>query len=181
MEFEPQLVIFSGASFTGKTTLSQELDKRSNFVHLDVDSYRLEILGHTQSLPDEQEAEIMVEAYTRMHTRGLEVIESGLPVSFAATYYRPIYKPLLSDSLARIDAPVTIFELTVDDTLISERIEKRIREGNPSDIKTYEQYLAMKNGFEPITFHPRIFVDTSPGFEETVQKILSSIDNFRRE
>lgn len=45
IQFEASLVIFSGPPFTGKSTLSRELARLSNFIHLDCDVYRLAMVG----------------------------------------------------------------------------------------------------------------------------------------
>lgn len=78
LTFETSLVIFSGLPFTGKSTLSRELARLSNFVHLDCDAYRLALVGHDRFLPEEQEAAVMVESYRRMHVDGLEMIRGQL-------------------------------------------------------------------------------------------------------
>jgi len=180
IEFETSLVIFSGLPFTGKSTLSRELARLSNFVHLDCDLYRLAIVGNDQFLPDEQEAEAMMESYRKMHTDGLEMIREHLPVSFAATYWRPIYKPLLIDLLSQLTAPIRIFELRVDDRLIAERASRRVLEGDPSEIKSVEQYLVIKIYFDPIHLHGKVLVDTAKSLPDTIDEILSNLKDLRK-
>ncbi len=178
-KFEPSLVIFSGLPFAGKSTLSRELARLSNFVHLDCDVYRLMIVGHDHFLPEEQEAAVMVESYRRMHVDGLNMIRGQSPVSLAATYWRPIYKPLLSDLLSQITAPIRIFELRVDDSLISERVRQRATAGDPSEIKSVEQYLAIKNNIDPIGFWDKILVDTARSLVDTLDEVLSHLVELR--
>lgn len=180
IEYETALIIFSGLPFTGKSTLSRELAKLSNFVHLDCDVYRLAIVGNDQFLPDEQEAKVMVESYRRMHVDGLNRIRDHLPVSFAATYWRPAYKPLLVDLLSQLTAPVRIFELRVDDRLIDERIRHRTLEGDPSEIKSVEQYLVVKNNIDPIAFQEKVFVDTAKSLAETMDEVLYHLKELRK-
>ena len=179
MEFEPALVIFSGPPFTGKTTLSKELASRSNFIHYDSDPFRLEVVGHDQSLPDDQEAEAMVESYRRMHAAGLAGIRRGKPVSLAATYWRPVYKPLFAELLAQITVLVKTFELRVNDSEIESRASKRQLEGDPSDIKTLEQYLPLKKGFDPIVFVPRHIIDTTQPLSVCFEEILTVLKDLR--
>lgn len=175
LQFEPSLVIFSGLPFAGKSTLSRELARLSNFVHLDCDDYRLAIVGHDRFLPEEQEAAVMVESYRRMHVDGLKLISSRLPVSLAATYWRPIYKPLLVDLLSQLTVPIRIFELRVDDSLIGERVRQRSLEGDPSEIKSVEQYFAIKNNIDPIAFRGKIIVDTARSLADTMAEVLSNL------
>jgi len=180
IEFETSLVIFSGLPFTGKSTLSRELAKLSNFVHLDCDVYRLAIVGNDLFLPDEQEAEVMMESYRRMHVDGLTMISEHLPVSLAATYWRAIYKPMLLDLLAQLAAPIRIFELRVDDSVIAERVSRRTLEGDPSEIKSVEQYLAIKNNVDPIAFQGKILVNTAKSLPDTMDEILSRLKDLRK-
>lgn len=179
LKFERSLVIFSGLPFTGKSTLSRELARLSNFVHLDCDVYRLMIVGHDHFLPEEQEAAVMVESYRRMHDDGLNTLSAHSPVSLAATYWRPIYKPLLVDLLSQLTVPVRIFELRVDDSLIGERTRRRAREGDPSEIKSVEQYLAIKDNIDPITFRAKILVDTGGSLTDTMAEVLSHLKELR--
>lgn len=179
IEFETSLVIFSGLPFTGKSTLSRELARLSNFVHLDCDVYRLAIAGNDQFLPDEQEAKVMMESYRRMHVDGLNRLKDHLPVSFAATYWRPGYKPLLIDLLSQLTAPTRIFELRVDDRRIRERIRHRTLEGDPSEIKSMEQYLAIKNNIDPIACRGKVFVDTARSLPDTMDEVLYHLKELR--
>lgn len=177
--FETSLVIFSGLPFTGKSTLSRELARLSNFVHLDCDVYRLAIVGHDHFLPDEQEAEVMLESYRRMHVDGLNVINGRSPVSLAATYWRPIYKPLLIDLLSQLSVPIRIFELRVDDGIVGERVRRRTLEGDPSEIKTVEQYLVIKKSMEPIAFQGKIFIDTAKSLADTMAEVLPHLKELK--
>lgn len=179
LAFEPSLVIFSGPPFAGKSTLSRELARLSNFVHLDCDDYRLAIVGNDHFLPDEQEAAVMVESYRRMHVDGLKLISSHLPISIAATYWRPVYKPLLADLLWQLTAPIRIFELRVDDSLIGERVRQRALEGDPSEIKSVEQYFAIKNNIEPIGLQGKIIMDTTRSLADTMAEVLSHLGELR--
>lgn len=179
LAFETSLVIFSGPPFAGKSTLSRELARLSNFMHLDCDDYRLAIVGHDHFLPEEQEAAVMVESYRRMHVDGLKLIRSHLPVSIAATYWRPLYKPLLVDLLAQLTAPIRIFELRVDDSLIGERVRQRALEGDPSEIKSVEQYFAIKSNIEPIAFQGKFIVDTAGSLANTMAEVLSHLRELR--
>lgn len=176
LTFETSLVIFSGLPFAGKSTLSRELARLSNFAHLDCDAYRLALVGHDRFLPEEQEAAVMVESYRRMHVDGLEMIRGQLPVSIAATYWRPAYKPLLVELLSQLDAPVRIFELRVDDSLIDERVRQRALEGDPSEIKTVEQYSIIKDSIDPIAFQGKVFVDTARSLADTMAEVLSYLE-----
>jgi predicted kinase len=180
LNFETSLVIFCGLPFTGKSTLSRELARLSNFVHHDCDVYRLAIVGNDHFLPDEQEAEVMLESYRRMHVDGLSRISSHLPVSIAATYWRPIYKPLLADLLSQISCPIRIFELEVDDDFIGDRVRQRILAGDPSEIKTVEQYVVIKNRIDPIAFQGKIAIDTSRSIPDTLDEVLSHLHGLRR-
>lgn len=179
LKFEPSLVIFSGLPFAGKSTLSRELARQSNFVHLDCDEYRLAIVGHDHFLPDEEEAAVMMESYRQMHADGLNTISAHSPVSLAATYWRPIYKPLLVDLLSQLTVPVRIFELRVDDSLIGERVRQRAIEGDPSEIKSIEQYLVIKTSIEPIAFRGKVVVDTARSFAGTIAEILFHLEDLR--
>lgn len=179
LNFETSLVIFSGLPFAGKSSLSRELARLSNFVHLDCDDYRLAIVGHDHFLPEEQEAAVMVESYRRMHVDSLQRIGGRRPVSLAATYWRPLHKPLLADLLSPLSVPIRVFELRVDDSLIGERVHKRVEEGDPSEIKSVEQYLAIKSSIDPIAFQGKIYVDTTRSFADTMAEVLSHLGELR--
>lgn len=181
LDFDPCIVILCGLPFAGKTTLAQELSRISNFVHLDSDIYRLSIVGSSQPLPEPQEARVMLQSYQMMHTESYQWIKAGNPVVLAATYWRPAYKPLLVDFLQGITVPYRVFELQVDDVEVRKRVEERDWQDNPSEIKTFEQYLEIKRKFDPITLVDKIYINTATSLTNTVVEVLSHLRDLQRD
>jgi hypothetical protein len=122
----------------------------------------------------------MIESYRQMHVDGLNMIRGHLPVSFAATYWRPTYKPLLTDLLSQLTSPIRIFELRVDDQLIGERVRSRTVAGDPSEIKSMEQYLSIKKNMDPIVFQGKVFIDTAKSLPDTMAEVLAHLKELRR-
>lgn len=178
IKFKPCIVVFTGPGFTGKTTLGHLLSERTNFVFYDVDETRWSIFDKNPDqdfpdvLPDQMERFAMLTSYQANHERARNAIWAGKPVILAATYSRETYHEMLKSLQQEMGIPMKVFLLEASDKEIEIRIQKRLREGSFSNVRTMEHYLRMKNRQE-ITGVDLVIVNTEKPLDQTVSEIFS--------
>ena len=178
LEFSPCIIVFAGLPLSGKTTLGQGLETRSNAVYLDVDSFRRNIVGHTQRLSDERELWLMRAAYESKFERAQEIVTAGLPVILGATYSRETYLQGLQCLTEETQAPVRAFMFHASDKVVGKRIEERRRNGSVSVIQSIELFNLIRSRYDPpisVDYH----IDTDASINNTLQQVVDHLQEFR--
>jgi predicted kinase len=167
------IIVLVGLSFAGKSTLLKKLARTTNLVPLDVDRTRQECYPGRKWLGQEGEKEVMLISYTRNHQKAQAALEAGKPVLLAATYSREIYHEMLRDLGTKTDAPILVFFLTFPESLVTERIEKRLKIGSDSNLISYEAYQLLKNRYQLIQGVNLRQIDTSQPIDLNIREILT--------
>src|SRR3989338_98408 len=163
---KPCVVVLSGMPLMGKSALGGELVKMTNLVHVDVDELRQLLFPNPQRLLFKSEVEFaLMESCYELLTKNAEWVVEHLrmPVCITGTFSRKEFKEPLKRmwDILTPGFPVGVFLLTASDGKIEQRIERRRREGSPSNIDTMEKFLWAKGFFQPIEFAPVVTIDTS--------------------
>ncbi len=150
-QYEPFILAIIGLPLHGKTTLATELARNSNLMLLDVDEARATLFPERivgQTMPSDEERFVMLTSYQSMHERARDAILGGQPVVIAGAYTRRIYHEMLYDLQKVVGVPLMVVLLECSEDQIRARLQKRSQEKTLSNIKTFEQYLGIKERYE---------------------------------
>ncbi len=178
----PKIIIFMGLSGAGKSFLASKLLEEIPALYLSSDIVRKELLGLS---PDEHYyAEYEKGIYSPEHTektykelakRAKEALEAGRDVIVDATFKNSWQRELFLKMLKEIKAKLIWVWCTAPDSLIRERMQKRIAEGTTSDA-LWEIYLKQKETAQPPTeaeCKPLLLLDTSQSWQDLLSEIKS--------
>jgi predicted kinase len=121
----------------------------------------------------------MLAAYKRNHERAGTILKNGKAAIVAATYSRPTYHEMLRQLALEEDVPLTVFLLgRLDNDAISERLGKRKRQGDRSNITSMEGYNEAKNRYQAPTENVIMF-DANQTLDQLVEVTLNTLDRSR--
>ncbi len=179
----PKLIVFMGLSGTGKSFLASKLLEEIPALYLSSDIVRKELLGLS---PDKHYyAEYEKGIYSPEHTektykelvkRAREALQNGKDVIVDATFKNLWQRRLFAEMLKKVKAEPIWIWCSAPESLIKERMQKRMVEGTSSDA-LWEIYLKQKETAEIPTereCNPFLFLDTS----QSCENLLSEIKNF---
>ncbi len=189
IEFKKCIVALVGPPLVGKTAIGDELARISNFTFIDVDRVRIETFGPRSGMLEElPERFEMASSYVRAHnvagynnlktSNAWSVLKEERPVILAATFSRKSWHLLLKRLAKETDSPLKVFYLQAPDTVIEQRIKER-EQTNPGLIRSFKEYLSIRNRYRLIEGIDVIEIDTSQPFTQTVEQIIKSLDDLR--
>ncbi len=151
IRYKPFILAIVGPPLHGKTTLATEMAKTSNLALLDVDEARAELFPERivgQALPGDQERFVMLTSYQSIHERTRDIIQEGNPIVIAGAYTRKIYHEMLYDLAKGMGVSLRIALLECSEEEIRARLQKRSQETTLSNVKTFKQYLDIRERYE---------------------------------
>ena len=175
--YRPVMVLISGLSGTGKSSVAAELAGVTGLVSLNSDVIRREIFGPAHLLEEAKEGapaeygkgiyseETTKKTYAELIGRGRVLLEGGRPVILDATFASDGFRDDARQAAKEAGAEFFIVECTAGEDIIKERLYKRVARGGSVSEATWEIYLEQKKRFEPFT-GPWLRVDTSLGVGE---------------
>lgn len=195
VEFKPCIVALAGAPLSGKTTLGNELSRRTNLHFFDIDDIRSRFPAQLYPNPEEERdffrnpvrrytAIAVAQAYA--YYLAAEVLEKGKPVLLAATYsHRSYANPLreFADLYRRVNHPdesvLRIFVLEVPVESLPQRVEDRIRSRIDTTVNTLEHAMDLRRRFMPIEGGNIVHINTGLPLEKNVAQVLAELAPFR--
>lgn len=180
--FRPMLIIVSGHSGTGKSTLAAQIARHTGFIHLSSDVIRKELAGLS---PCERKKEPFGEGiysdeftertYEELIRRASGYLEKGRSVLADATFMKRRHFIKARDMGHEKRAIVKIVECTADNSTTRERLKGRFAEpgGTVSDAD-WDIFLRQKALFEEIA-GPRTVARAEDPPEERLRSVFSSI------
>lgn len=180
--FRPSITAIVGPPLHGKTTLGRDLARSSNLALLDLDEARASIFPDRivgQILPANQERFVMLTSYQYMHERARDMVKSGAPVVIAGAYTREIYHEMLYDLANRSNVPLMVVYLDCSEDEVRRRLVSRSSDNHLSNIKTFEQYMAIKDRYRKMAIPNLISINSEMPVAECVQAVLSWLSDIK--
>lgn len=180
--FRPMLVMVTGLSGTGKSTLASQIARHTGFVHLSSDAVRKELAGLS---PDERRKEpfgrgiysedFTEKTYDALIRRASDLLEKGRSVIADATFGKRRHLMTARDAARGHGAVSRVVECTAESSTIRERLLRRgARPGGDASDADWEIYLRQKALFEEIA-GPHATARAEEPEEERLGKVFSSI------
>lgn len=169
----PFVIVLSGMSLAGKTTLGKALEKSLGVPMLGVDKARQELSADTSWLGADREKEIMRAAYILNHQKAEKQLMAGQSVILVATYSRPEYHEAVRNLVEFTGAQLYAYYLQIPDELISTRLLQRNLEGSDSNVKTMEAFLEQRDRYQKMGGAKQL--DGGMPVEDLVQRIRRDV------
>ena len=184
----PFLIIAAGLMGTGKSTLMNAVAARLNMrvVSSDVIRKQLAKVPLTKQKFDDFDKGIYTPEFTRrtyqeMLNLAHESLLQGQSVILDASFKARKDRQEAMCLAQKTGAQFLVIECILDENLVKQRLEQRIREGSVSDGR-WELLSEQKKSFEKITEIPtgnHLIVDTAETVEELVKKVIIGIESLR--
>ncbi|WP_017719426.1 bifunctional aminoglycoside phosphotransferase/ATP-binding protein [Kamptonema formosum] len=155
-----QLILMSGLSGSGKSTVARKLARRQGAIHIRSDAVRKHLAGiplHQRGGEEIYTAEMTEKTYHRLLQLGVMLAAGGWPVILDAKYDR---QALRRDAIALAEVnqlPLQILHCTAPVEVLRARLHRRT--GDIADA-TADLLAAQLAGAEPFTEAERVYVRT---------------------
>lgn len=167
-----QLILMSGLSGSGKSTVARKLARRLGAIHIRSDAVRKHLAGIPLNQRGGEEiytAEMTQKTYHRLLQLGVMLAAEGWPVILDAKYDR---QALRRDAISLAEGrqlPLQILHCTAPVEVLRDRLHRRT--GDIADA-TADLLAAQQAGAEPFTDAERVYVRTL----DTAQDIEAQLD-----
>ncbi len=183
--YSPALVVVSGLSGSGKTTVAAALHERLGFAHFNSDVVRKEIAGLATGVPaaerDKQwlySSELNRRTYERLRELARAELEAGRGVIVDATFQRAAHRAVFAELARELALPVLFVECVCDEAEVRRRLVARSRSRTGASDADWEVYVRQRQNYEPFTAaEPHHRVDTlrpAPEIAARVEELLRS-------
>lgn len=159
------LVVVSGLSGSGKSTVAAALAERTGFVHINSDRVRKQLAGLAPT--DRGGADLYTSTrsaatYAAMYAAAANALAAGRGAILDATFQRRAHRDQAAAVGAAAGAPVLFVECRADEAVIRLRLaERAARDHDPSDAD-WEVYRRQRRFYEPVADdEPHVTVDTT--------------------
>jgi aminoglycoside phosphotransferase family enzyme/predicted kinase len=170
-----QLILMSGLSGSGKSTVARHLARRLGAIHLRSDAVRKHLAG----IPLEQKggnelytSEMSQKTYNRLLELGLMLANRGFSVILDAKYDRIA---LRQDAIAQANThklPIKIIQCTAPEDVLRDRISSRIGDVSDATVELVTQQLAAAEPFTEAEQSLVTPIDTTQDWASQLQEIL---------
>ncbi len=183
--FRPAMVIVSGLSGTGKSTLARRLSEAINLPRISSDSIRKGLAGlplHEKRYEPFKKGiysdEFTERTYAALIQEGAGLLLSGRSVILDATFLNPEHLERAKEAASKIPgAQCRIIECTAGADMVKERLHKRAMEEKPGGVASdgrWEVYLRQKELYKGITGEG-LRVNTGRPIEESLPDAVRKI------
>lgn len=171
-----KLILMSGISGSGKSTIAKKLARRMGAIHIRSDAVRKHLAGvplYERGGADLYGPEMTEKTYGRLLELGIKLAATGYPVILDAKYDR---EALRQDAIAQSQShqlPLQIFHCTAPESVLRDRLNSR--SGDITDA-TADLLAAQIAAAEPFTEAELAYVttlDTTQDLDTLVAQILS--------
>lgn len=156
-----KLIVVSGLSGTGKTTVARLVAEKFGAVHLRTDAIRKEIFPKPTYSPEE--SEFIYQEFFRRAEQAIKTRNVVMDATFMLERGRVAARKIAE--LAGAD--FTIIETYCPENIVKERIGARINDESDAQ---FIHYLDQKKKFEPIK-EKHIIIDTSQDVKAQIKKL----------
>lgn len=183
----PALLFTVGYSGSGKSSLVKEMGCRLPAVTLSSDRIRKEQEGVPVESPlssEQYHINRRSEVYTTLRKNAVEHLKLGQNVLLDATFLEAKERDAVFQLAEQNQADVYLLECQCADSVIRERLQRRMSDpnGSDADLKVYEQQLLLYATAPPLTipqqdnFH-HVVVDTGGRLQDVVQATIEQFLN----
>lgn len=184
-EIRPVLFITVGLAGTGKSALASALADRIGAMVLSSDVIRKRIAGiplSEHSFDDFQKGiykkDFTEKTYEALFNKAKKLLRIGKNVVLDASFLYKSDRDRALEVAQACEVPMVILECRAPETVIKERIKKRLREDTFSDAR-WETFQMQKRYFEAVEEDPgflHLVINTTRPISELVGQILSRIE-----
>ncbi len=181
---KPILLITVGLTGTGKSTIARALAKRLGLTILSSDVIRKKLAGVplTERHFDGYRGgiytpELSRRTYEKMYADARDILKQGDSVILDATFVRKEGRLKAKQLAETAGADFGIIEVTLPESVIKKRLDRRIKTGSVSDGR-WEIYTPQKKEFEPVDEIPEeqhITVDMMLPLEQNARRIIANL------
>ena len=181
----PALVLVTGITGTGKSTVAQELARRWDLSYISSDLTRKSLAGiGTEEHRYEDfgqgiySAEFSQRTYESMFQQADEQLKAGRSVVLDGTFRRSVERAGAIATARKLGVGTWIVECQLPDDIARQRLESRWAEGTSVSDGRWELYHQQKKEREPVSEVPAdryIPLDTSRPVQETVRELLRQL------
>lgn len=174
---EGRLILMSGLSGSGKSTVARHLARRLGAIHIRSDAVRKHLAG----IPlDEKGGEELYtsamneKTYDRLLELGITLASQGFPVILDAKYDRQATRQVAIARAKNHELPVQIIHCTAPEDVLRDRLSSRTHDVSDA---TADLLRAQQSAAEPFTEEEQslvISIDTTQDWESRLQEVVSS-------
>jgi hypothetical protein len=173
--YQPCLVVFSGLSGSGKTSVASALQRRTGFLHLNSDIIRKQLAGLPPDAPAplERERDLYSPAqsartYETMFARARQGLADGIGVIMDATFMRAVDRQAARSLAQTHGAAFLLVECRCTEDEVRRRLEHRKQGGTGPSDADWQVYRTQKEHFEAFgrTEDDRLELDTARAPDE---------------
>jgi aminoglycoside phosphotransferase family enzyme/predicted kinase len=178
----PVLVLVTGITGTGKSTVARELARRWDFSYISSDETRKALAGiGTEEHRYEEfgqgiySAEFSQRTYESMFQQAEEQLKEGRPVVLDGTFRRSAERSGAIAAARKLGLEAWIVECQLPDDTARQRLEQRREEGTSVSDGRWELYRQQQQEWEPVSevaADRNISLDTSGSVQENVRELL---------
>jgi aminoglycoside phosphotransferase family enzyme/predicted kinase len=159
------LVVVTGLSGSGKSTIAAALAERTGFLHVNSDRTRKRLAGLAPTARGGAELytpQRNAATHAAMYTAVGEALAAGHGVVLDATFQRRAHRDQAAAVAAAAGVPLLFVECRADDAVIRQRLaERAARDDDPSDAD-WEVYRRQRRFYEPLAAdEPHLTIDTA--------------------
>ena len=184
---KPVIIITCGLTGTGKSTIINEVAKKTKITVLTSDRIRKELVGikpeeHRYETFDSgiYSKEFTEKTYIHMIEQGKGMLEQGKSVILDACFPKSQQRTTARRAAEEAGVGFLCIEVTAPEDEIKHRLNARVEGGEGISDGRWEIYLSQKKSFEDINeFNDEeyLMIDTAGNNKDCVQHILDRLEN----
>ncbi len=178
-EYKPKVVVLSGLTGSGKTTVAKELQRKADFVVISSDKVRKQLVGmdvYEKDLSDYKKGiyseEMTQRVYDEIINRAYGFVREGENVVLDATFIKKWQMDKVFERFKKLGIKPLVVFLKLDEQTALEHFKKRGKEKSISDGR-YEIFVKQKNDFEMP--EDALVIDAKRPIVKIVEKILNRV------
>jgi uncharacterized protein len=159
-----RLILMSGLSGSGKTTVARQIAKQIGAIHIRSDAARKHLAG----IPIDERgedwlytSEMSQKTYARLLELGVMLANKGFSVILDAKYDRHIWREEAIAAAKRNGLPLSIFECTAPIEVLKERVVERTTDISDATVDLLDRQLATAEPFNEIETAYLTQIDTT--------------------